>query len=70
MTEFLTTISDFFSAIGSVVLNLVQGLCYIVFLVPKALAYIMVCIAYIPAPVLPFAGCIIAICIVYLLVGR
>ena len=70
MTEFLTSVSDFFSAIGGVVLNLVHGLVYLVTLIPQALAYVTICFGYIPAPILPFAACIVAICICYLIIGR
>lgn len=70
MTAFLSSISDFFSAIGSFVFNIVHGLVYLVTLIPQALAYITVLFGYIPAPVLPFATCAIAVCITYLLVDR
>ena len=70
MAEFLTSISDFFSAIGSFLYNIVHGLVYLVTLIPQALAYMTVLFGYIPAPVLPFATCAIAICITYLLVDR
>lgn len=70
MTAFLTSVSDFFAAIGGVVLNLVHGLVFVVTLIPKALVYITVCFGYIPAPILPFAVCIVAICICYLIIGR
>lgn len=70
MTEFLTSISDFFSSIGSVILNLVHGILYIVTVIPHALSYMEVLFAYLPVSVLPFAVCAIAICIVYLLVDR
>lgn len=70
MMDFLSSISDFFSAIGGIVLNLINGLVYLVTLIPQALTYITVSMGYIPAPILPFAGCIIAICVVYLIIGR
>lgn len=70
MTEFLTSISDFFSALGGIALNIVNGLVYLVTLIPQAIAYSHVCLGYLPAPLLPFAFCVLAICVVFLLLGR
>ena len=70
MSAFLTSISDFFSALGGFILNIVYGIIYIFALIPKALAYIAVALGYIPAPVLPFAGCAIAICVVFLILNK
>ena len=70
MAGFLTSISDFFSAVGGFILNIVYGIIYIFALIPKALAYITISLGYIPAPILPFAGCAIAICVVFLIINK
>lgn len=70
MTEFLTSISDFFAAIGGIALNIVNGLVYLVTLIPQAIAYSHVVLGYLPAPVMPFAFCVIAISVIFLILGR
>lgn len=70
MMDFLTSISDFFSAIGGIILNLVNGLVYLVTLIPQAMTYITVSLGYMPAPLLAFAMAILSLCIVYLIIGR
>lgn len=70
MVEFFTSVASFFEAIINFVMHMVQGLIYMITMIPQGMATITMAIGYLPAALLPFATAGIAICIVYLLIGR
>lgn len=70
MLDFLSSISDFFSSIGVLLLNLVEGFVWLVRLIPSAIAATSIYIGYIPSPFIPFAFATVAICIVFMLINR
>lgn len=70
MLEFLTAIVDFFSAIGSLLLNIVNGIVFILYMIPDALGIVTLSYGYMPAALSVFAMAGISVCIVYFLVGR
>lgn len=70
MLEFLSAIGDAFSAIISFIVNIVNGLIFLVGMIPKAMGIITVSFGYLPSVFVAMATAGIAICIVYLLIGR
>lgn len=70
MIDFLKAIADFFSAIGSLLVNLVQGLLSIVPMIAQSLVFLTYVYAYIPSVLLMFIVAGIAVCVVYFLIGR
>lgn len=70
MTDFLAQITDFLFAIGSFLLNIVEGLVYLVAEIPKSVQFLGIVTGYIPAPLLAFALAGISICVVFMLIGR
>lgn len=70
MADFFAQVGNFFAAIGGFLLNILQGLCWIVASIPRALAYVTITIGYIPAPIIPLAFGVIAICVVFLIIDR
>lgn len=70
MAEFFSGVASFFTAIIDFVVNIVEGLVYMITMIPQGMATITVAIGYLPGALLPFATAGIAICIVYLLIGR
>lgn len=70
MLDFLSQITDFFSAIGSFLLNVVHGLIFLVSFIPAGMQWLVVVFGYLPVPFLAFAMATVSVCIVYLLLGR
>lgn len=70
MLDFLTSIGDSLSAFLSYCLNLVQGLIYMLTMIPKSMAVVTQSFAYLPSPLVVFAGCALVICVVFYLIGR
>lgn len=70
MLDFLTAVGESFAAIISFIVNIVQGLIFLVGMIPKAFAVISISFGYMPAILVTFAAAGIAISIVYLLIGR
>lgn len=70
MLDFLTTIVDFFGAIGSFLMNIVEGLAFVIMMIPKAMSTMTVVFGYLPAALSVFAIAGVSICIVYHLLGR
>lgn len=70
MLDFLSAIGDTLSAFLAFVLNILSGFLYLVSMIPKAFAVIGLSFGYMPAILVGFAAAGIAICIVYLLIGR
>lgn len=70
MLNFLTVIVDFFSAIGSFLLNIVKGVLVIISMFPAALNIITLAYGYMPAALSVFAMAGISVCIIYFLIGR
>lgn len=70
MLNFLTAIVDFFSAIGSFLLNIVEGIAFILQMIPQALGIVTLSYGYMPAALSVFAMAGISVCIIYFLIGR
>lgn len=70
MLDFLSAVADSFSALLSFVLNLVNGLIYLVGMVPKSMGIVNASFGYLPSVLVTFAGAGIAICVVLFLIGR
>ena len=70
MLDFLTAIVDFFGAIGSFLLNIVEGIAFILLMIPKALNIFTVSYGYMPSALAVFAMAGISICVIYFLIGR
>lgn len=70
MLDFLQSVSEFFQAIGSFVMNLVEGVIFLITMIPEAMGTITLAFGYMPAMLVTFATAGIAICIVFHLIGR
>lgn len=70
MLNFLTAIVEFFSAIGSFLLNIVKGVLVIIYMIPSALDIVSLSYGYMPSVLSAFAMAAISISIIYFLIGR
>lgn len=70
MLNFLQSISDFLQAIGSFIMNLVEGVLFMIQMIPQAMGTVTMAFGYMPAMLVTFATAGIAICVVFHLIGR
>lgn len=70
MLDFLQSISQFLQALGSFVLNLVDGVIFMIQMIPQAMGTVTMAFGYMPAMLVTFATAGIAICVVFHLIGR
>lgn len=70
MLDFFTSISDSISAFLSFCMNIIEGLGYMISMVPKSMGIVNASFGYLPSVLVTFAGAGIAICVVLFLIGR
>ena len=70
MLDFLSAIGDSFSAIISFIVNIVNGLIFLVGMIPKAMDIITVSFGYLPSMLVGLAVAGVAISTVLFLIGR
>lgn len=70
MLDYLRSISDFLFAIGSFVVNLVEGVLFLINMIPQAMGTLTMAFGYLPSMLVTFAVAGVAICVVYHLIGR
>lgn len=70
MLDFLTAIVDFFGAIGTYVMNLVEGVAFVLQMIPQAMGIMTLAYGYMPGVLSVFAMAGVSVCIIYFLIGR
>lgn len=70
MLDFLKGIVDFLTAVGSLIINMVQGLLSIFPLITQSIAFFTYVYAYVPSVLLVFLLAGISICVIFQLIGR
>lgn len=70
MAGFLQSVSSFFQAILSLIINIVVGSLQLVQMIPTGLNYLVTSIGYMPAAFSAVAFALVTLSVVYLVIGR
>lgn len=70
MAEALASFLDFFSGIISLIGNLLNGLRQLLIMIPQALGFLGTALGALPAQIAVFAVAMVAVSVVYLVIGR
>lgn len=70
MLDFLTAIVEFFGAIGTYLLNLLEGVAFVLRMIPQAMSIVNLAYGYMPGVLEVFALAGISVCVIYFLIGR
>lgn len=70
MFKFFASLFQFIEMILNFVISTVKGLVDVVVNVVAAAGYLLQCIAFLPAPLIAAATCVIGVAVIYMIVGR